>query len=245
MKFNEVLNTLSQDEAIQLASQQAEELGIQWGNGIKTILIACHSNPSLAPEIGTAADSKELTMNRWLKKYNAAFKRRPSVGVSNLPGTLADPIVTTIIKSRFPTLSEHHLDTINQAHRMSMSAENILGLLLEEYLADELAQANWHCAWGETIKHVDFCNTDGRLLQVKNRSNSENSSSSRVRIGTTIEKWYRIDARTCQYKWSELNSKCGLANLSEDSFVSFVQNCIKDNPAILAVEKEALWLGLE
>jgi len=63
-------------------------------------------------------------------------------------------------------------------------------------LADNLIAYGWHCAWGETIRSVDFCSEDGQLLQIKNRSNSENSSSSRVREGTNIIKWFRVNALT-------------------------------------------------
>ena len=45
-----------------------------------------------------------------------------------------------------------------------MSAENILGILLEEFLFEKLSPAGWAMAWGETVKHVDFCHKDGRLL---------------------------------------------------------------------------------
>jgi hypothetical protein len=125
-----------------------------------------------------------------------------------------------------------------------MSAENILGLMLEEYLAVSLEFHGWHCAWGETVKSVDFVHEDGRLLQVKNRSNSENSSSSTVRNGTQIEKWFRIKADRIEYMWSSLNEICGTIELSEDSFVDFVQTTLKNNPACLSVEQENPWADL-
>jgi hypothetical protein len=40
-------------------------------------------------------------------------------------------------------------------NRLPMSAENILGLLLEEFLAEQLADYGWFCGWGEVIRHVD------------------------------------------------------------------------------------------
>ena len=88
------------------------------------------------------------------------------------------------------------------------------------------------------MKAVDFIHEDGRLLQVKNRSNSENSSSSAVRKGTDIEKWFRIRADRIVYMWDTLNKKCGTDTLSEKSFVQFAQTTIKNNPSCLAVEAE-------
>jgi len=122
-----------------------------------------------------------------------------------------------------------------------MSAENILGLILEEYLSEKLQGDGWHCAWGETVKSVDFVHEDGRLLQIKNRSNSENSSSSTVRVGTEIEKWFRIKADRIEYMWEKLNDICGTTELSEESFVIFVQKTISDNPKCLAIEPDNPW----
>ena len=118
-----------------------------------------------------------------------------------------------------------------------MSSENIQGLLLEEFLAEQLGEYGWHCCWGESVRHVDFCNVNGSLLQVKNRSNSENSSSSRVRINQLIEKWYRVDAGTGLYRWSYFNEKYDTDRFSEENFVMFVQQALIGNPGALAVEK--------
>lgn len=123
-----------------------------------------------------------------------------------------------------------------------MSAENILGLILEEYLYVNLRQFGWHCAWGETVKSVDFIHESGRLLQIKNRSNSENSSSSAVRNGTEIEKWFRIRADTGQYMWAGLNNICGTTHLSEQEFSNFVRATISSNPDCLAIEPHNPWI---
>jgi hypothetical protein len=141
-------------------------------------------------------------------------------------------------------LAAEHLEQIKYAHRLSMSAENIQGLLLEEFLAEQLADYGWYCCWGESIRHVDFCNLDGSLLQVKNRSDSENSSSSRVRINQPIEKWYRSDARTGFYRWSYFNEKYDTDRFSEESFIAFVQQVLLDNPDALAVETSNPWQDL-
>ena len=122
-----------------------------------------------------------------------------------------------------------------------MSAENILGLLLEEYLSINLRPGGWHCAWGETIKSVDFVNEDGSLLQIKNRSNSENSSSSAIRNGTKIEKWYRIKADRIEYMWESLNLICNTTNLSEKAFVDYATSCVRKNPGCIVVEAENPW----
>jgi hypothetical protein len=125
-----------------------------------------------------------------------------------------------------------------------MSAENILGLILEEFLSVNLENAGWHCAWGETVKSVDFVHEDGRLLQIKNRSNSENSSSSAVRTGTTIQKWFRIKADRIEYMWNDLNEICDLSNLSEKAFEEFVVHCVSQNHGCVAVEDDNPWQNI-
>jgi hypothetical protein len=205
----------------------------------RVILSACYRNPGLSPTI--KADTPEMLAQKWLKRYQRSYENRISRRRSNPPGTVADPIVNSIISARLAGLNHTHLDQIKFAHRLSMSAENIQGLLLEEFLAKELIEYGWYCCWGETIRDVDFCNIDGSLLQVKNRSNSENSASSRVRVNQPIEKWHRVDANSGRYKWSYFNQKYHTDRFSEENFVSFVQQVLAQNPDALAVELGNPW----
>jgi len=205
----------------------------------RTILAACYKNPGLSPTI--KGETQEFLALAWLKKYNDSSEHRISKRISQPPGTVADPIVNTIINARLTGLTADHLEQIKYAHRLSMSAENVLGLFLEEFLAEQLIEYGWFCCWGESVRHVDFCNVDGSLLQVKNRSNSENSSSSRVRINQPIEKWYRVDAKTGSYRWSDFNEKYGTDRFSEDNFATFVQRILTENPYALAVESNNSW----
>jgi SinI restriction endonuclease len=205
----------------------------------RVILRACYKTPDLAPSVN--AKTPELVALAWLKKYRSGFENRISQRTSNPPGTVADPIVDTIVGARLSGLSTDQLSQIKFAHRLSMSAENILGLLLEEYLAEILAEYGWHCGWGEVVRHVDFCHNDGALLQIKNRSNSENSSSSRVRLNQPIEKWYRVDAKTGQYQWSEFNQRYNTDRFSEAGFIEFVQWVLTENPGALAIEADNPW----
>ncbi len=205
----------------------------------QTILAACYRNPELSPSL--KAKTPENLAKAWLKKYNTSYENRISKRISRPPSTVADPIISIIINARLTGLTTEHLEQIKYAHRLSMSAENIQGLLLEEFLAEQLADYGWHCCWGETVRHVDFCNVDGSLLQVKNRSNSENSSSSRVRIHQPIEKWYRVDAKTGSCQWQYFNEKYTTDRFSEERFIIFVQQVLLSNPDALAVETKSPW----
>jgi hypothetical protein len=93
----------------------------------------------------------------------------------------------------------------------------------------------------QTIKAVDLCSKDGKLYQIKNRSNSENSSSSAIRDGTNIKKWFRIDARTGRTYWDDLSKIIGIQPLfSEEEFGEFCKNLVIKNPAALYVENNLL-----
>ena len=83
-------------------------------------------------------------------------------------------------------------------------------------------------------------------LQVKNKNNTENSSSSAIREGTEIKKWYRLGTSRqggiCfpAYKWESLNEiinannfstkKC---NLSEEAYITFVSKVAAENKQIV------------
>lgn len=242
MRLLQAIESIGKQQSISFAQRLAPELGIAWDTSISVVFTAIVNDPERTPRnIGSANDTAELAIGKWLQKYQKGKEGRASQRISNPPGTIADPIIEHIIGSRIPRLSQSDLEQITYAHRLGMSAENILGLILEEYLAVNLAKYGWHCAWGETVRSVDFVHEDGRLLQIKNRSNSENSSSSAVRAGTTIEKWYRIKANKVEYMWDSLNQICKTDILSEDSFISFTREMISNNPSCLAVEKTNPW----
>lgn len=236
--FDDIISTSSSEEGfLQIFQSAFSQQDQPFLEAHRTILTACYRNPGLSPTL--KGNTPEVLAQSWLKKYRDSFENKISRRVSQ-PLGIADPIVNTIINARLIGLTAEHLERIEYAHRLSMSAENIQGLLLEEFLAEQLGEYGWYCCWGESVRHVDFCNVDGSLLQVKNRSNSENSSSSRVRINQPIEKWYRVDARTGLYRWSYFNEKYGTDRFSEEN-VMFVQRVLTGNPDALAVEVNNPW----
>jgi len=245
INFHSIISTAnSEEDFLRTFANAFSGQGKDLAEAHRTILTACYRHPDLSPTIKKAKTPEELAKS-WLEKYENGYKNRISRRVSQLLGTVADPIVSIIINARLKGLTTAHLEQIKYAHRLSMSAENILGLLLEEFLAEKLAKYGWFCCWGESMRHVDFCNVDGSLLQVKNRSNSENSSSSRVRINQPIEKWYRVDAVNGNYQWSYWRDRYNNDdNFSEEKFIDFVQQVLQRNPCALAIEVENSWKSL-
>lgn len=122
------------------------------------------------------------------------------------PATVPDEMVSFILHNHFD-VPEANLERARNEHQLSMGAENLVGELLERYLAAVMKPRGWIWCSGSTVKAVDFIKPpttpDGlwRLLQVKNRDNSENSSSSAIRNGTTIEKWFRTFSKRQDSNW--------------------------------------------
>jgi len=234
----------NRENVLDLAKQIARSLPFDWTIGVETVLRACLDNPQLSPHNIQGATGEDI-LRKWLLQYKKGFEQRASIRISEMPGTVPDSIVDDIIGTRLPHLASEDLKKIRSGHRLSMSGENTLGLLLEDYLAGELLAYGWHCCWGATVRGVDFCHENGRLLQIKNRSNSENSSSSRVREGTKIQAWYRVVANTGAYKWPDLNSMVGCNHLSEQGFRDFVKKAVSANPRLVPVESDNPWLHNE
>lgn len=242
MKLLQAINNLGADNAIKEAKQAAKALNLEWEDGVGYVFKIIANDPARVPgNIGGKYDDELATVKKWLTKYKSGHEGRASKRASKPPGTIADPIIEQIIGARIPSLTLKELNSMSYAHRLGMSAENILGLMLEEFLANNLKEHGWYCAWGETVRSVDFVHENGALLQIKNRSNSENSSSSAIRDGTRIQKWYRIKAERVEYMWPALNEICGTSHLSEKAFINFVRRTLKNNPACLAVEEGNPW----
>ena len=227
---------LSQAETIVRANST-----MHWDTAVQTVLSVCCRFPKLCPTFRQPNLFSDVHIIKWLENYFNGYNKRPSKRSSKKIGTIPDQIIDTIISVRLPSLDDSKISAIKSAHRLSMAAENILGLLLEEYLAEKLLPYGWYCCWGETMKSVDFCTQNSDLLQVKNRSNSENSSSNKVRQGTPIIKWHRINASNGTCYWDVLNERVGCTELSESDFSSFVRKTITDNPDAVYIEDGNVW----
>ena len=242
--------TLKQDKVLAHTIFFAKKIKVPRRLHIEYVCNACCNNPTLAPDFNAGRKKNRLTaeqcIEKWVQNFFDGYKGRISQRKSPKPGTVPDDIVNTIIQNCLPNLSSEDINSIVYAHRLSMSAENILGLLLEEFLSRKLSSLGWVMAWGETIKSVDFCNEDGFLLQIKNRSNSENSSSSKIRDGKPIKKWIRINANNGCCGWEKLAELIGkkVHGLNEKSFNHFVIKILKNNPHALAIEDANPWIKI-
>lgn len=239
-------NNLSKEELLNI-------IRIEAGERISDSLMVVANRIIELPEcsctinIRTGEDVTDF-MKKWTNKFINGYLNRPSQRTSNPIGTKHDPILDEIISSRINHTSDD-LENIKYGHRLSMSAENIAGAFLEEYIAEVLISQGWHCCWGETMKSIDFCNVNDQLLQVKNSDNSENSSSKTVRDGTTIKHWFRRFSKTGTTNWKALNELVGIEDendqLDEESFRAFVRDAVINNPGTIFLEEESPFYGNE
>ena len=216
---------------------------------LKQIFEIAIREPSLFPNINNAASYSDY-LARWIRGYNEALINLPSRRKAEPKSACSDPAIKTIV--RYITKVNAETAELQQSyHNLFMSAENIQGNLLEEYIWMSIAPFGWLWCAGNVLRAVDFCTPikDNKTtpLQVKNKSNTENSSSSAIRTGTDIIKWYRLGTKTRQgvkmpdYKWEELNSivnshstnsmrKC---EMSEDSYQAFLAQVATKNANLI------------
>jgi hypothetical protein len=172
-----------------------------------------------APGIGSA---------EYVRLQAAAFSSSRDVRSPRAPATIPDEMVSVILKEYFD-IPQADLERVKREHSLSMGAENFVGELLERYLASMLEPRGWIWCSGAMVKAADFikppATQDGvwRLLQVKNRDNSENSSSSAIRVGTVIEKWHRTFSKRVGSNWAEFPDASLRPHLSEDAFKAYVR----------------------
>jgi hypothetical protein len=236
MKENAKFDVYDSKIAIKYAKQFA---GKQYTDEMGTVLTVALKDLRNLPVLGYGKVDLipfQDYISKWVDKYLKGFNGRPSVRTGKKSNTYSDPIVKLVLQARLPKITKETADQVEGGHSLMMTIENLVGDLLEEYLSIKLKENGWCCCWGSTMDAVDFCKADGSLIQIKNSDNSENSSSSRVRAGTTIEKWYRRKStKEGAFFWDGLNAMVKRKDLTEDDFRKFVQNTIKKNPGCLYV----------
>lgn len=174
----------------------------------------------------------EQGLQRLAQKYASGYFRSDFPAT---PGTVPDHMVSVVMLVAYG-YAESDVERIKEEHQHSMCAENCVGALLERYIDSVLRSEGWVWCCGEFIRAVDFIRPKRAkwdALQIKNRDNSENSSSSSVRNNTTIKKWFRTFSKTGETNWATFPMR--KHELSEEGFISFVED-------YLSREKENLGL---
>lgn len=174
------------------------------------------------PDLNQHAGLRKLA-----EKYFTALNK---IIAPSLPSTVPDQMVSKILETFYGHKKES-LERIKEEHQHSMAAENMVGALLESYIYSVLGNHGWIWCCGEIVKSVDFIKPVGNtfeLLQVKNRDNSENSSSAAIRNGTEIKHWFRTFSRTGKTNWDSFPDTKARPELSEEGFEKFVADYAKN-----------------
>ena len=214
---------LAKKVAAEFVSNNPEEEGL--GTAFVEICRFLNDNPDRLswrnknkPSINDESGLKALA-----EKYFNGFRK------SNFPAepkTVPDEMVSLVMQYAYD-YSPEESERIKIEHQHSMCAENCVGSLLERYLDSVLREEGWYWCCGDFIKAIDFIRKDENqkwlLLQIKNRDNTENSSSSAIRDGTPIQKWFRSFSRKGGTNWDNLPELMKGYKLSEEGFVTFVQ----------------------
>ena len=205
----------------------------------------------LFPNINLKGNDKNPKnyIDRWVKGYSEARNNLPHRRIAKPKSTCNDPAITVMVRvARNMTEQQSNIGVSN--HNLFMSAENIQGNLLEEYIALKIRPYGFLWCNGNVLHAIDFCNSNGSFfLQVKNKSNTENSSSDKIREGTTIEKWYRLGTKICNgvkvpdFKWDSLNglikrhrtegADISPCNMSEEDYQNFLKNVALENRELI------------
>lgn len=196
-------------------------------------------------ELPTITDSSKMNIyeqmaheyiQKWCKNY-ITERNNPAIKKALKNFGEKDSALTTRIKAN-TNASDDVLKNYVMGHFLYMSAENMNGSILEEYLNEVLEPENWLWCAGAVYKAIDFCYFDDKqtiLLQVKNKYNTENSSSSAIRVGTDIIKWNRLNRPNKSApdspipNWDKLVSLINVSNetaakLNEKSYLEFIEN---------------------
>ena len=175
------------------------------------------------------------SLEYYLKFSNRFFQTRYKVEGPKPPATIPDTMVSYILEVYFDYPGVDN-PRISKEHQHSMAAENMVGSLLERYIGTILEDHGWAWCSGDFIKAVDMVkkNPDGTwlLLQVKNRDNTENSSSSAIRSGTIIKKWFRSYSKKSRTNWETFPDTETVHLLSEEGFKEFVKNYLLNAKSI-------------
>ncbi|MBO8415157.1 MAG: SinI family restriction endonuclease [Proteobacteria bacterium] len=151
-----------------------------------------------------------------------------------MPQTRSDSAVIQIAQTWFGINMPS--DAIDNLHKKVMAAENFVGWILERYLAARLEPLGWVWLSGNIVQAADFIYFDPLcswvFVQIKNRDNTENSSSSKIREGTGIIKWFRMFSRNDSFNWDKfpLPDGCNVP-LSESDFAGFIEQYLNSDSA--------------
>ena len=242
------MNLINLNNARQIAQEQCRNTDEEsLVDSFVTVCSYLHDNPESLSWRGNKPDFNSTEgVEELARRYFKSYRRSDA---PTLPKTVPDEMVSVIMNAFYGYSTEKCLD-IKKEHQLSMIAENCVGNLLERYIDSQLRHSDWSWCCGEFVKAVDFIGKDNNgewvALQIKNRNNSENSSSSAIREGTSIQKWFRsfstdtASGRSSFTNWENLPPLMQGYGLSEEKFRNFViEYLVNEKTNLKAVEADS------
>lgn len=202
-------------------------LADKYANLIKLLAI----NPEAASKM-RGKNSPAVGTEAYIRAQAASFSSSRVPRAPEPPATVPDEMVSFIVHNYF-NVPKENLERAKNEHLLSMGAENLVGELLERYLASVMEPKGWIWCSGSMVKAVDLIKPPAapgeawKLLQVKNRDNSENSSSSAIRNGTDIDKWFRTFSKKTGSNWGAFPDAEIHPLVSEVGFRKFVKEYLE------------------
>lgn len=184
----------------------------------------------------SSIDKSEFCSETHFEKAKQSYRKGLIKNYSSVDSSFIEDDSFRIVFNSYVTdsLSKEKFHEAAKSHKIFMAVENKFGEILEEYVASKLQEDGWIWCAGSLVKGIDIIKKDGenwKLLQIKSRSNTENSSSKKIReyikdrTGSEIQSWYRLNVNpkidASPIEWNVLESLLGVQGFSEEGFQSF------------------------
>lgn len=144
--------------ADELAKDAMEKINPQLVNPFKLIIEFLIDNPALARS-SKAKKAPEFGSDKYIIEQAKKFSKGRELKKAGSMKTIPDEMVSLILNKYFG-VTEENMERANEWHRLSMAAENIIGDVLERYVASVLEKEGWAWCSGSMVKAVDFVYRD-------------------------------------------------------------------------------------
>jgi hypothetical protein len=178
-------------------------------------------NPAFRGKTG-ALKTLKFGTNDYFIKTAQMFADGRNIAKPKVSGKTMDPLLLELFQALAELPSKKALRAA-QHHALFMVTENIVGKLLEHYLASKLEALGWIWCSGDVVNKVDFIrqkpHKEFELLQVKNKDVTENSASAKGR--GAVPKWARLKGKRARDNWQQFPDARGRSLLSEADFLAY------------------------